>query len=171
MGYTVGIDELSEEAIRKELKERRIAQIQGLCDYCHQPISSQGCRFPERHRTSFQINRLDFKELRISNVFRCEEVFHLIEDWTPAEWAVAMAGECGEVCNAVKKLRRLEDGTNTEKDPQTHLECINAIATELADLIIYADLLAARLGIDLGQAVVDKFNAVSILRKSTARLV
>jgi NTP pyrophosphatase (non-canonical NTP hydrolase) len=74
-----------------------------------------------------------------------------------------MAGECGEVCDAVKKLRRLADGTNTAKDPQTEHEAIDVIADELADLVIYADLLAARLGIDLGQSVQDKFNAVSIL--------
>lgn len=60
-----------------------------------------------------------------------------------------MAGECGEACNLVKKLRR---GENIHKDH---------IAHELADLVIYADLLAARLNINLGAAVVEKFNMVS----------
>lgn len=72
-----------------------------------------------------------------------------------------MAGEAGEVCNAVKKLRRLADGTNTAKDPQTTVEVVEAIANELADTVIYADLLAARLHINLDHAVVRKFNEVS----------
>lgn len=93
-----------------------------------------------------------------------------LQSWSPAEWACAAAGECGEACNAVKKLRRLEDGTNTAKDPQTEEEALGAIAGELADTVIYIDLLAARLGIDLGAAVRDKFNAVSRLRNSGFRL-
>lgn len=72
-----------------------------------------------------------------------------------------MAGEAGETCNAVKKLRRLEDGTNTDKDPQTKIEAIKAIGSELADTIIYCDLLAARLGLDLSVEVQAKFNEVS----------
>ena len=113
---------------------------------------------------------LSFIDLRLANVKRCEQVFHKLHDWTPAEWAVAMAGECGEACNAVKKLRRVADGTNTAKDPQTHEEAVAAIAAELADTIIYADLLAARLGIDLGDAVVAKFNVVSDRMKSSVTL-
>lgn len=35
------------------------------------------------------------------------------------------------------------------------------MADELADVIIAADLVASELGIDLGQAVADKFNATS----------
>jgi NTP pyrophosphatase (non-canonical NTP hydrolase) len=116
------------------------------------------------------MSSLTFDRLRAVNIARCENVFHPIGKWTPERWSNAMAGECGEVCNAVKKLNRLEDGTNTYKDPQTETECLDAIGDELADLIIYADLLAARLGIDLGEAVIDKFNAVSILRKTKERL-
>jgi NTP pyrophosphatase (non-canonical NTP hydrolase) len=81
-----------------------------------------------------------------------------------------MAGEAGEVCNAVKKLRRLADGTNTAKDPQTEAEAVALIAQELADTIIYADLLAARLGIDLERAIRDKFNDVSRRMSSGWRL-
>src|SRR5690349_3041507 len=81
------------------------------------------------------MNGLNLNDLRCWNVTRCEEVFHPLRNWTPAEWAVAMAGESGEVCNAVKKLRRLEDGTNTAKDPQTEAEAVQAIADEIADTI------------------------------------
>ena len=78
------------------------------------------------------------------------------------EWACAMAGEAGEVCNAVKKLKRLANGTNTAKDPQTEVEAIAAISGEIADTICYLDLLAARLGINLSDAIRKKFNEVSV---------
>jgi len=72
-----------------------------------------------------------------------------------------MAGEVGEACNIAKKMKRLEEGTNTAKDPQSMEECTRLMAKELADVVIYADLLAARLGIDLGKAIASKFNEVS----------
>jgi NTP pyrophosphatase (non-canonical NTP hydrolase) len=109
---------------------------------------------------------LSFEELRKANVARCEDVFHPVNGWSPADWAVAFAGEAGEACDAVKKLKRHYDGTNTAKDRKTEEDCIHDIANELADTIIYADLLAARLGIDLTKAVRNKFNVVSIRMNS-----
>ena len=113
---------------------------------------------------------LGLQTLRVANVARVEEVFHPLNSWTPAEWACAMSGEAGEVCNAVKKLRRLQDGTNTEKDPQTEEACIVAIGKEIADTIIYLDLLAARLGINLSVVVPAKFDEVSQRMNSTIQL-
>lgn len=81
-----------------------------------------------------------------------------------------MAGEAGEACNVAKKIKRLETNTNTDKDPQTMAECQTLMAAELADVIIYADLLAAALGINLSIAIRDKFNAVSERMKSNVRL-
>jgi NTP pyrophosphatase (non-canonical NTP hydrolase) len=69
-----------------------------------------------------------------------------------------MAGECGEVCNLIKKLRRGESVPLIE------------IGDELADVVIYCDLLAARLKIDLGDAVVRKFNEVSDRRHASTFL-
>lgn len=81
-----------------------------------------------------------------------------------------MAGECGEACNEVKKLRRL-DGADAVQDNPAHRQYLQEkIGKELADLVIYADLLAARLGIDLGGAVVQKFNEVSLKRNSQFKL-
>ena len=79
-----------------------------------------------------------------------------------------MAGECGEACNEVKKLRRL-DGADSGCDTQRKV-LRKKIGRELADLVIYADLLAARLRIDLGKEVVGKFNEVSENRGSKVRL-
>ena len=104
---------------------------------------------------------MNLNHLRNENVIRCERVFHPLKAWTPAEWACAMAGEAGEACNVAKKIKRLETGTNTAKAPQTMDECRKLMAAELADTVIYADLLAASLDINLGEAIREKFNAVS----------
>lgn len=93
---------------------------------------------------------MTFDELRIANKERCEKSFHgHIDDWNSLEWAGAMAGEAGEACNECKKLRRGEP-----IDAAT-------IAFEVADTVIYADLLCQRLGIRLEDAVATKFNLTS----------
>lgn len=92
---------------------------------------------------------LTFSDLRVANLERCGIAFHALDDWSPTDWGTAVAGEVGEALNLIKKLRR--------GDPVAR----PAIASELADAVIYLDLLAARLGIDLGRAVAYKFNRVS----------
>lgn len=96
---------------------------------------------------------LTFDQLRKANVDRCNDAYHPIEDWTPTDWACAAAGEMGEACNLIKKARRkdyvISDRERTE------------IGFEIADTVVYLDLLAARMGIDLGAAVRSKFNVVS----------
>jgi len=110
------------------------------------------------------------EELRRKNVERCEEVFHPLNDWSPTDWATAFAGEAGEACNFVKKLRRL-DGADSDRDTEENRYHLTAaIGEELADTVIYADLLAARLGIDLERMVRFKFNKVSGERGSTVFL-
>lgn len=84
-----------------------------------------------------------------------------IESWTPADWGVAMMGEAGEVCNVLKKLKRLEDGIGNRKGPDTRVEAIAMLADEIADTFFYLDLLAARMGIDLPTALQHKFNEIS----------
>jgi NTP pyrophosphatase (non-canonical NTP hydrolase) len=64
-----------------------------------------------------------------------------------------MSGEVGETCNLLKKLKR--DKNIPIKD----------IAHEIADVVVYADLLAYKLGIDLGEAIREKFNIVSKRKK------
>lgn len=116
------------------------------------------------------MDQLNFEKLRKANVSRCEEVFHPVNDWSPTDWATAMAGECGEACNEVKKLRRLDGADSAIDTPSERASLRYLIGLELADLIIYADLLAARLNINLNDAVIIKFNEVSQKRKSTVFL-
>ena len=98
---------------------------------------------------------LTFAELHNTNRLRCEEVFHPIDGWSPTDWACALAGEVGELCNLIKKLRR---GENIP---------LHELADEAADVQIYLDLLCTRLGIDLSAATVRKFNRISQERGST----
>src|SRR5579872_1682054 len=109
---------------------------------------------------------LTFGELRAANTTSCQR-WHSggIEEWSVADWATATAGEFGEACNAIKKLRRIECGAQNINDPGRHLterdQAIAAIGDELADTLIYLDLLARRLGVDLEAAIIRKFNITS----------
>jgi NTP pyrophosphatase (non-canonical NTP hydrolase) len=66
-----------------------------------------------------------------------------------------LAGETGEACNIIKKLERERIGIRGSRATKAQL------AEELADVVICADLIAMSEGIDLDQAVIDKFNATS----------
>ena len=107
---------------------------------------------------------LTFAALTKANVTRAQRWhpgFPEEDDWTGGDWATAMAGEAGEACNVVKKLRRVETAKRGRVTEQDTAELVEQLAYELADLIIYADLLAAKYGIDLTLAVLAKFNSVS----------
>jgi len=73
-------------------------------------------------------------------------------DWSPAQWLQAVTGELGEYANVRKKFER-GDLTKEEFDAMAR--------DELADVVTYLDILAFRLGIDLGNATMEKFNRVS----------
>lgn len=81
-------------------------------------------------------------------------------DWNGADWSNAMAGEMGEAANVVKKIRRAETGHPGANDPDT-VTLVMQLGEELADVVIYADLLASYYGLDLGTEIVNKFNKVS----------
>lgn len=91
------------------------------------------------------------KRLREMNVRRCETKYFPLNHWSVLEWAAAAAGECGEAVNVAKKLRRGDMLINGNQQ----------LADEVADTIIYLDLLCASRGIDLEQAIARKFNVVS----------
>lgn len=108
---------------------------------------------------------LTIKKLVDRNVSRCAR-WHGIDDWTPLEWAGAMAGEAGEACNAAKKLKRIDSriaNINTEEgrsltDRET---ACKKIGLEIADTFIYGALLAARVGVDLEACIREAFNKKS----------
>jgi NTP pyrophosphatase (non-canonical NTP hydrolase) len=118
--------------------------------------------------------QLSFSELAAVNRSRCERWhpgFPSPDDpWTIADWSNALCGEAGELANVIKKLRRLEVGTDPGPDDPPFSRLREMVADELADVICYADLLATRMGIDLGAAVADKFNRVSERQNFPERL-
>ncbi len=103
------------------------------------------------------MSNLNLSEFRTVNVQRCEESYFPLDSKDGPWWGNAMAGEVGEACNVVKKIDR--DGSTPER--------IQDLADELADVVTYADLLAARYGINLAEAIKSKFNEVSKRVNST----
>ena len=101
---------------------------------------------------------LTFELLRTMNTERCNKSFGPIEDWSEGDWGVAAAGEVGECCNLIKKRRRGEDIPPED------------VADEAADAVIYLDLLLARMGLSLEDAIVRKYNEVSLRVDSPLRL-
>lgn len=109
---------------------------------------------------------MSFQGLREANKNRCKR-WHKggLEEWSVTDWATAMMGEAGEMCNAIKKLRRIETNAHNINVPERHLtevkSAIKFIAKEMGDTLIYMDLLAQRLGIDLEKSVIEVFNQKS----------
>lgn len=102
---------------------------------------------------------LNFDELRRTNKARCER-WHPegIRSWSASDWMTALTGEIGELASLFKMRNRERDDLPGNKFSPTNQQ----IADEIADVLLYLDLLAACHDIDLGQAVVKKFNEVSI---------
>lgn len=106
-----------------------------------------------------EVVALAFNQLRAANESRCKQ-WHGLNSWSVMEWACAMAGEAGEACNVAKKIKRIETGIAKNPD-EIGKDLTDDLAEECADVMIYLDLLCASRGIDLGWAVINKFNKVS----------
>ena len=63
---------------------------------------------------------------------------------------IGMSGECGELLNKLKKIKRGDFPLDRED-----------IAEEVADVITYAFLLLSELGVDPEKAIMDKFEKVN----------
>lgn len=118
-------------------------------------------------------NLLTFRALRVVNVERCK-VWHPgfgtgTGDWNGADWSNAMQGEAGEAGNFVKKLRRQDTGFRGAADPDRSV-LLEKLGDEIADTAIYLDLLAEYYGINMAEAVVRKFNAISVREGLPQRL-
>jgi len=73
--------------------------------------------------------------------------------WTPTHWALQVCAEAGELADAVT-------GVTGMKKRKAHLT-VEDVGGEIADIIAYCDLLAARFGLSLADVVLRKFNKVS----------
>lgn len=99
-------------------------------------------------------HHLTFNDLRSANMRRLDQGLCTKNDanWIPAQWMNAAVGELGEAANIIKKV---------DRGDLTLPEARSSIGKELADLVMYIDILAEKLDINLGDATVDKFNIVS----------
>jgi NTP pyrophosphatase (non-canonical NTP hydrolase) len=114
---------------------------------------------------------LTFKQLRKANVARCEKHFHSIESWSETDWATALAGEVGELCNYIKKRRRAKDSIyNRNVKKKNNNDYLKDCAKEVADIQCYLDLISAKLGLELDKCTRMKFNEVSKRVGSKIRL-
>ena len=111
---------------------------------------------------------MTLNELMKANITRAQKWHNGdMNEWSTLEWAAAMAGEAGKACNAAKKLKRLECKIASINEPGRHYEDVEdakeEVALEVAGTIIYAILLAARIGItDIEELIRYKFNKTSI---------
>ncbi|MDC9825637.1 MazG nucleotide pyrophosphohydrolase domain-containing protein [Devosia sp. ZB163] len=108
--------------------------------------------------TEAEVEALTLADLRKANLDR-QAHWGGSENWTLADWSNALAGEVGEACNVVKKLRRPMLGTvGNDHDPAAYTAML---ATEIGDVLIYLDLLANAAGLDLAVCVTEAFNSKS----------
>ena len=111
---------------------------------------------------------LTFRTVSTTNAARCNRWHHGFpggdDAWTGADWSNAMQGEAGEAGNVVKKLRRIDLALwGNRKEGDTNREALLAkLAAEIADTYLYLDLLATYYGVDIEQAIIAKFNKISV---------
>jgi NTP pyrophosphatase (non-canonical NTP hydrolase) len=112
---------------------------------------------------------LTFKELHEQNAARCQEIWHELDAWSLCDWATALAGEVGEACNVIKKLRRSELPGPQQINPDVAI-LREQLKDEVADILSYLDLLSTAAGFRLEDALIRKWNVVSERVGSSRRL-
>lgn len=113
------------------------------------PSSGPNTDFDPQHIKQKQETEITLKDLQKINTERSNHHFPECKDWTLGDWGNALAGEVGEACNFIKKMKR---------DNKDHT---SDLAKELADVVCYVMLLGEAAGIDVNDAVISKFNEVS----------
>jgi NTP pyrophosphatase (non-canonical NTP hydrolase) len=103
---------------------------------------------------------MHIEEIERVNLIRKARWHSEMDNWVLSDWSNAMAGEAGEACNVVKKIRRIETGLRPEVDGSME-ELRHKLAMEIADVFLYLQLLASEAGINMTRAIVEKFNFTS----------
>lgn len=126
-------------------------------EFTEEQLEGMKTRLEEYHSTGAR--GLSFNALRTANLERCPmfknakgEDHRNGSPWSLADWMVATFGELGEAANVMKKVRRGDFSLNEARDK---------LAQEFSDVVIYMDLMASEMGINLGEAVLKTFNAKS----------
>lgn len=115
---------------------------------------------------------LTFDTFSAANRRRCGESFYPIGSRPLSYWADAVVEEVGEVCRGIKRMydRRYAAGMEPDRGDEITEEERVYLAKEIADVVQYLDLLAARANIPFGEAVRAKFNEVSDRAGSSIKL-
>ena len=97
------------------------------------------------------------------NKHRSETSFGKLTDLPVVWWTNALNGEAGEAANIAKKMSRLTMvGTSWNKPEDQDLEQLRQrLMREVGDVMIYADLLAARIGTTSAECIKLAFNEKS----------
>lgn len=107
------------------------------------------------------MEKLTFSRLREANKLRRAEIHIAAKKYSKLEWAACLCGEAGELANFIKKDSRI----NYEGDVHK-----SEISKEIADCLIYLDLIANEYNINLEECVIEKFNEVSEKYGSNVKL-
>lgn len=83
-----------------------------------------------------------------------------LEEWSPAEWGNAAAGEMGELCNVLKKMLRISTDIQ-QANGKSFQQLRQMAAQEIGDTFLYLDLVAQRLDLNIETCIRDTFNRVS----------
>lgn len=86
---------------------------------------------------------------------------HKLDSWCLNKWMTALVGEVGEAANKIKKLNRIADGIPGNAPEETKEALTEAVSKELADAMIYLDLIAQAAGFDLETIRDQKFDETS----------
>lgn len=106
---------------------------------------------------------MDLDVFSQANRLRCESPDGFgkpVGHWSLSDWFTAAMGELGEAANVAKKLNRIRDGIPGNGDV-TEYELRQCLADEIADTVIYLDLLAQSEGLLLSTIVANKFDRTS----------
>lgn len=104
----------------------------------------------------------DFTKINVQRCLSKEGFNHTLESWSASDWMTALCGEVGEAANIIKKLNRIRDNIHQKSNKQDKKELEKELKKEIADIYCYLDLLTASLKIDLEEAIIEKFNEVSL---------
>jgi len=114
---------------------------------------------------------LTFALLRLRNVTRCDSWPQPLHRQTPSDLGCAVASEAGQLCEQLGRLRRHLQVTCPSRYRSTvAAEITRQLGREIADLVLYADLLAARLDLPLEHLLAARFNEVSEELGSSVKL-
>lgn len=111
------------------------------------------------------------ERLREVSVARAKDDFKTYDNAGILYFTTGLAGELGELCNLIKKLeRRRVGGPDVGNSIAVHQINKAKLAEEIGGTLIYLDLVASLLEIDLESATTETFNKVSEKIASAHRL-